>query len=74
MTSFPGPANGREELAQQVVDLQEQVRMNSAFAGAPEKDTNDAILQWRGRNRFLAERIIPVRLKPISHFCLLVQP
>ena len=39
--------------------------MNSAFAGVPEKDTNDAILQWRGRNRFLAERIIPVRLKPI---------
>jgi adenine-specific DNA-methyltransferase len=56
----------REELVQQVADLQEQVRMNSAFAGVPEKDTNDAILQWRGRNRFLAERIIPVRLKPIA--------
>jgi adenine-specific DNA-methyltransferase len=58
---------GKPELIQHIQDLQEELRMSRAFSNiAAESGANDAILQWRGRNRFLAEKIIPVRLKPIA--------
>jgi adenine-specific DNA-methyltransferase len=56
----------KQQLIQCVEDLQEELRMSRAFAHIGETGTNDAILQWRGRNRFLAEKIIPVRLKPVA--------
>src|ERR1700692_2027259 len=55
----------RDELAQQIEDLREELRMSRAFSNIADARANDAILQWRGRNRFLAEKIIPVRLKPL---------
>jgi adenine-specific DNA-methyltransferase len=55
----------REELVQQVEDLREELRMSRAFSNIADSGANDAILQWHGRNRFLAEKIIPVRLKPL---------
>lgn len=56
----------KQELIQHIEDLQEELRMSRAFSNVPDSGANDAILQWRGRNRFLAEKIIPVRLKPIA--------
>lgn len=56
----------KQELIQQVEDLQEELRMSRAFANIAETGGNDAVLQWQGRNRFLAEKVIPVRLKPIA--------
>jgi len=55
----------RDELIHHVADLQEELRMSRAFSNIAEAGGNDAILQWQGRNRFLAEKIIPVRLKPL---------
>lgn len=40
--------------------------MSKAFSQIAETGANDATLLWQGRNRFLAEKIIPVRLKPIE--------
>lgn len=56
----------KQELIEHVQDLQEELRMGRAFSEIVETGTSDAILQWQGRNRFLAEKIIPVRLKPIA--------
>lgn len=56
----------RPELIQQIEDLREELRMGRVFSNVPDSSSNDAILQWRGRNRFLAEKIIPVRLKPVA--------
>lgn len=55
----------KQELIQHIEDLQEELRMSRAFTNIAETGGNDAILQWQGRNRFLAEKVIPVRLKPI---------
>ena len=44
--------------------------MARAFSNLSESGANDATLQWRGRNRFLAEKIIPVSLKPVPDFSL----
>ena len=55
----------KDELIHQVQDLQEELRMSRAFANLADAGANDAVLQWQGRNRFLAEKIVPVRLKPI---------
>ncbi len=56
----------REELVHQIEDLREELRMSRAFSNIADSGANDAILQWQGRNRFLAEKIIPVRLKPLA--------
>ena len=54
----------REELIEQVQGLQEELRMSRAFAHLAESNTEDATLFWRGSNRFLAEKVMPVRLTP----------
>jgi len=51
----------QEELIAKVLELQEEVRMSRVFSANPNA-SNDAILHWQGRNRFLAEKILPVRL------------
>lgn len=56
----------KQDLIQHVQDLQEELRMSKAFSQIAETDSSDATLLWQGRNRFLAEKIIPVRLKPIA--------
>jgi len=56
----------REELIRQIQDLQEEIRMGKAFDSLPDATTNDAVLHWTGRNRFLSERTPPVQLKPIE--------
>lgn len=53
------------DLIRRVHDLEAELHMARIFAAVPETDTADAALQWRGRNRFLAERVNPVRLEPI---------
>lgn len=55
-----------EELIQRVEDLQEELRMSKAFANLPDSGSTDAVLQWRGRNRFLAEKVQPVTLEPVE--------
>ena len=55
----------REELIAQIQSLQEELKMSKAFSQIEETGPNDATLLWRGRNRFLAEKVMPVRLKPI---------
>jgi adenine-specific DNA-methyltransferase len=56
----------REELISLVRELQEELLMSRAFSTFSESSSHDATLQWRGRNRFLSEKIIPAVLKPIS--------
>jgi adenine-specific DNA-methyltransferase len=60
----------REQLIHLVEELQEERRMSRAFSNLSESGANDATLQWRGRNRFLAEKIIPVSLKPVPDLSL----
>ena len=57
---------GKQDLVNLVEDLREELRMSRAFSNISEAGANDAILQWQGRNRFLSEKIVPVRLKPIT--------
>lgn len=56
----------KQELIQHIEDLQEELRMSRAFTNIAETGGNDAILECQGRNRFLAEKVIPIRLKPIA--------
>lgn len=56
----------KEDLLQHIRDLQEDLRMSQAFSGIPDDVSRDSALHWRGRNRFLAEKIIPVRLEPLE--------
>lgn len=55
----------KEELIHRLEDLSEELRMSRAFTNISETGSNDAILHWQGRNRFLAEKINPVRLEPV---------
>jgi adenine-specific DNA-methyltransferase len=55
----------KEELVQRIQELREELRLSQAFSNISEGAAHDATLLWRGRNRFLAERIIPVRLKGV---------
>lgn len=48
-----------------VEELQEEKRMGEAFSHISETGSNDAALMWQGRNRFLAENVKPVSIKPI---------
>jgi len=56
----------KQGLIQQIQDLQEELRLSKAFSQITETGANDATLLWQGRNRFLAEKIVPVRLKPVE--------
>ena len=55
----------RDQLADQVASLTEELRLSRAFSQVGEATGHDATLVWRGRNRFLAERITLVGLKPV---------
>ncbi|GAB3498657.1 hypothetical protein GCM10027341_20610 [Spirosoma knui] len=55
----------REQLIRMVEELQEEKRMNEAFSHISETGSNDAALMWQGRNRFLAENVKPVVIKPV---------
>ena len=75
-TPSPGEVNAsppledlpNEELVHRIKDLEERLRMSQAFLDLSELDTDarDATLHWRGRKRFLTERIKPVKLEPIG--------
>lgn len=56
----------REQLIRLVDELQEEKRMNEAFSHISETGSNDAALMWQGRNRFLAENVKPVVIKPVK--------
>ena len=56
----------KEELIEQVHSLQEELTMSRAFAHLAESNAEDATLLWRGRSRFLAEKVMPVRLTPVE--------
>lgn len=56
----------REQLIRMVEEMQEEKRMNEAFSHISETGSNDAALMWQGRNRFLAENVKPVVIKPVS--------
>lgn len=55
----------RDQLIRMVEELQEEKRMNEAFSHISETGSNDAALMWQGRNRFLAENVKPVVIKPV---------
>lgn len=55
----------RDELIRKVEELQEELRLRSAFGHISETGSNDAALMWRGRNRFLAEDVKPVTIKEV---------
>ncbi len=54
----------RDQLIQLVEELREEKRMRDAFAHISETGSHDAALMWQGRNRFLAENVAPVVIKP----------
>jgi adenine-specific DNA-methyltransferase len=56
----------KEDLIQRIEDLQEELNLSRVFNTSPESGLADATLHWRGRNRFLAEKIIPVALKVVT--------
>ena len=64
----------KQDLIQHVQDLQEELRMSRAFSQIGENSATDATLLWQGRNRFLAEKIIPVRLHLIGTDHLALHP
>ncbi|WP_375416383.1 site-specific DNA-methyltransferase [uncultured Hymenobacter sp.] len=53
----------KDQLIQMVEELQEEKRLTTAFGHIAETGSNDAALMWRGRNRFLAEIVKPVKLQ-----------
>ncbi|UFH54792.1 site-specific DNA-methyltransferase [Spirosoma sp. KNUC1025] len=55
----------REQLIQMIEELQEEKRLREAFSHISETGSNDAALMWQGRNRFLAENVTPVSIKPV---------
>lgn len=55
----------RDQLIRMVEELQEEKRLGEAFSHISETGSNDAALMWQGRNRFLAENVIPVSIRPV---------
>lgn len=53
----------KEELIRMIEELQEEKHIRDAFSHISETGSNDAALMWRGRNRFLAEQVQPVKLE-----------
>ena len=56
----------KDELIQQIQSLREELEMSKTFSQLGESTSSDATLHWRGRSRFLAEKVMPVRLTPIE--------
>ena len=56
----------KDDLIQQIHNLQEELEMSKAFSQLGEPNYSEATLHWRGRSRFLAEKVMPVRLTPIE--------
>ena len=56
----------KDELIQQIQGLREELEMRKTFSQLAEYASSDATLHWRGRSRFLAEKVMPVRLTPIK--------
>lgn len=54
-----------EDLQHQKLLLEEDQRMQATFAHISETGASDAALMWRGRNRFLAEKVRPVTTKEL---------
>ena len=54
----------QSELIERLLASQEETRLAKAFGQIADTGTTDAALMWRGRNRFLNEKIIPVQLEP----------
>ena len=54
----------RDQLIQMIEELQENKKMREAFSHIAETGANDAALMWQGRNRFLAENVVPVSITP----------
>ena len=54
----------KDELIQQIQSLREELEMSKTFSQLGESASSDATLHWRGRSRFLAEKVMPVRLTP----------
>jgi adenine-specific DNA-methyltransferase len=49
-----------------VVELEDELSLSHAFAETSAAVSHDTVLQWQGRNRFLAEKITPVSLQPVA--------
>nr|WP_315419948.1 site-specific DNA-methyltransferase [uncultured Pedobacter sp.] len=56
----------KQELIRIVSELQEEKKVKEVFSTLTETGANDASLMWRGRNRFLAENISPVSIRPVG--------
>lgn len=56
----------RDQLIQMIEELREEKLMREAFSHISETGSNDAALMWQGRNRFLAENVAPVSIKPVD--------
>lgn len=54
----------REELIRLLLDKDEEIRLGQVFTSVVPEESVDATLQWRGRQRFLAEKVMPVKLVP----------
>lgn len=59
-------SRSKEELIERIAELEEQLKLETAFASISESNNGDAILHWQGRNRFLSEKVVPVQLKPVK--------
>jgi adenine-specific DNA-methyltransferase len=55
----------KKQLIRMIEELQEEKSLINGFASLSDVGSNDAALMWRGRNRFLAEKVSPVKLEMI---------
>lgn len=56
----------KEELIKMYNNKCEELELSKAFNDTSANISEDTILQWRGKQRFLAEKITPVKLEPIK--------
>ncbi|BCJ87671.1 site-specific DNA-methyltransferase [Effusibacillus dendaii] len=55
-----------DELIKLLIEKEEELRLSKVFTPFISTEENlDATLQWRGRQRFLAEKVRPVKLIPV---------
>ena len=54
------------ELLRILSERDDELRMANVFTGKKGGISQDTALQWKGRHRFLAERVRPVLLKPVA--------
>ncbi|BCG60189.1 site-specific DNA-methyltransferase [Paenibacillus sp. URB8-2] len=65
MDSFYGDLD-KEELIRLLIDKDEEIKLGKIFSSISSEDNLDSSLQWRGRQKFLADKIQPVKLVPIQ--------